>query len=263
MKRIALLLTAIVLSGCATGFTDAKNNQHGFGYRVNKLKKDFPFFTHYSYYAGNAQTRHSDSKRYSIMAAIKNCEKQGKLAILAGEVMDLTSRNWTSNLGTTSNGGLYTYKSIRQLPSHAVMFRCDTNLYAPLQPIAVKSIKATLIKDYMDDFGAAIQVKKTSSTTPGPLMVNDVIEAVNGYRTKSPLHYQEALRRTNGITAKVKILRNKKKQTIDINLTDGIGYQRKLIAKEIKTFCAGETRPRRSDVFLEECLKEHNYYSYK
>ena len=194
MKALfSLGLILMMAAGCATGFKEAQGNS--FGYKIKALKKNWPYFTHHAYYIGNANTKKTDSEIYTQLAAIKFCAKNKQNVILT-ESTDHSSAHMSTELGSTSNGGLYTYKTLKTLPSYSVLFRCDNKMIVANQGPRFKTLGAEIVKDYVDDFGSALQVNKLAAK--GPLLKDDVVVRVNGERVKNTPLYQRVHRRRVG-----------------------------------------------------------------
>ena len=251
---IFLILSTLLLSSCATGFKPSDGK--GFGYKIKEFEKA-RYFTHGAWYHGNQYTKRKDSDVYSRMAALKYCESQGKFALIASQTQDHTKAYRKSNLGVTSNGGLYNYESTNVYPSNEV--------FQDMQGVHFKKLAANLIKDYVSDFGSALQVIEINNPDKGPLKLDDVIVAVNGMRTKDSLDFYEAMDKSEGQTVPMKVIRNKKISEFRVPIGETSKFHRVRTGKVIKEFCLRENNggaTKRLQNNVEECLKEHNFKDY-
>lgn len=259
---LVLLLLAGLLSSCSTGFK--KSDGKGFGYKIKEFEQG-RYFTHGAWYHGNKYTKIKDSDVYSRMAAVKYCESQNKFAVIANQTRNHTRVYRNSKLGVTSNGGLYNYETTNVFPSHITFFRCENEVYQDMQGVSFKKLPANLIKDYVSDFGSALQVIEINNPQKGPLKIDDVIIAVNGQRTKDSLDFYVAMDQSQGNTAPMKVIRNKKITEFRVPIGETSKFHRMKMAEVINEFCFRENNggaTKRLQSHYQECLKEHNHKDY-
>jgi hypothetical protein len=134
-----------------------------------------------------------------------------------------------------------------------------------MQGVHFKKLAANLIKDYVSDFGSALQVIEINNPDKGPLKLDDVIVAVNGMRTKDSLDFYEAMDKSEGQTVPMKVIRNKKISEFRVPIGETSKFHRVRTGKVIKEFCLRENNggaTKRLQNNVEECLKEHNFKDY-
>ena len=253
--RISALLLPLLIIGCATGFQPA--DKRGFGYRIKKLNES-NLYTHTASFIGNTSTRKKNADAYARMAAVKHCEKENKLAIMSEKSHDFSKNYLSTNLGSTTNGGLYTYTSHETMPAFILAFTCVDRFMVLPNVEQLQLVSKELMKNFVDDFGGAVQVSKIAKS--GVLKADDVITKVDGKRVKNPGKLAEALQATQTGSVNLTFIRAKKKMTKSVLLVNNINAIKYLVSLAKQKYCEAEHPPvrgtDRSKRNIESCLEE-------
>ncbi len=184
--------------------------------------------------------------------ALEYCRKQGQQLLLLTDSMDLSQTYRSSELGITSNGGLYNYDSYQTLPAFMIGFRCG-NEFKVLPQVATtyRSVQPELIKDYVNDFKGGVQLEGVQSS--GVFKSDDVLLTVNKQRVLNLMQVYDALAKIDGISAEVEFIRNKKVLKTEVLLQDNISSFKNLNENLIIDYCNAENIESWN---IDKCLKK-------
>ena len=142
------------------------------------------------------------------------------------------------------------------MPAFATPFLCVSSYNILSQRVELNSLQANLIKEYVDDFGPAIQISKIEGE--GALKKNDVIISVDGERVKNILEFLAGMQKAKKNSAKLSIIRSKKKKSINVKLVSGLEIHKKNNVNVKKEYCVLKEKrysdSRYYDEIIQECM---------
>lgn len=234
MQRFFLLTSlSLTLSACVyinpyhfKGDIDPSNNKpspFGLEFRESKYKS-IPD-THQVSYEGDDSTSLGNAIKYTYIASIDFCKKQGKVANWLGHTDKTTSTVGvnsyttggykTGNYYTPTQTNVYAYEKV--YPHFELTFVCASSVFTRDAAYDFEKVEPLLIKEYVDDFQAAVLVKKAPE--PSILKVGDVILRINGKRMLDSSDV-DMLMFDRSETEAIEIVRAKKRETVNIKRTN-------------------------------------------